>query len=166
MMRALDEMAVRRALLGPHPGGCSVSGDLSGLAGAVRSQRGSARGAGPRNLRGNGRVVFRTARECRTWAGTTWSRGAIPSCCADLDARPFVYFAHSYYVPEVDAAAALCTYVVSLHSAARVRNVFGVQFHPEKSGTLGLKIVQNFVNLTDASPSASFRVSMSPAAAS
>ena len=64
-----------------------------------------------------------------------------------LDARPFVYFAHSYYVPENARAAATCTYEVRYTAALEAGNVFGVQFHPEKSGPVGLKIVRNFVEL-------------------
>jgi imidazoleglycerol phosphate synthase glutamine amidotransferase subunit HisH len=62
-----------------------------------------------------------------------------------LDARPFVYFAHSYYVPENPRAAATCTYEVPYTAVLEAGNVFGVQFHPEKSGPVGLRIMQNFV---------------------
>jgi imidazole glycerol phosphate synthase glutamine amidotransferase subunit len=65
----------------------------------------------------------------------------------DIDARPFVYFAHSYYVPEMDCAAATCTYDVRYTAVLESDNVYGVQFHPEKSAALGLKIVKNFVEL-------------------
>ncbi len=61
--------------------------------------------------------------------------------------RPYVYFAHSYYVPEVPDASALCTYEVRYTAALEAGNVFGVQFHPEKSGPVGLNIVRRFVEL-------------------
>lgn len=60
---------------------------------------------------------------------------------------PFVYFAHSYYVPEVEQASAVCTYEVRYTAALETGNVFGVQFHPEKSGPVGLDIVRRFVEL-------------------
>ncbi len=60
-------------------------------------------------------------------------------------ARPFVYFAHSYYAPEGDYASAVCAYEVPYTAALEVGNVYGVQFHPEKSGAIGLAIVRNFV---------------------
>ncbi len=66
---------------------------------------------------------------------------------AGVAPRPFVYFAHSYYVPLCDAAKAVCTYTVTYTAVLESENVFGVQFHPEKSGTLGLKIVSNFIEL-------------------
>ena len=58
---------------------------------------------------------------------------------------PYVYFAHSYYVPEMEHAAATCTYEVRYTAALECGNIFGVQFHPEKSGDVGLGIVRNFV---------------------
>ena len=66
---------------------------------------------------------------------------------AGVPPRPFVYFAHSYYVPLCDAAKAVCTYTVTYTAALESGNVFGVQFHPEKSGALGLKIVRNFIEM-------------------
>ncbi|MCW5622037.1 MAG: imidazole glycerol phosphate synthase subunit HisH, partial [Burkholderiales bacterium] len=61
--------------------------------------------------------------------------------------KVYVYFAHSYYVPVMDATAASTTYAAPYTSLLERGNVFGVQFHPEKSGPLGLKIVRNFVEL-------------------
>ena len=60
---------------------------------------------------------------------------------------PYVYFAHSYYVPEFPDASALCTYEVRYTAALEAGNVFGVQFHPEKSGPVGIDIVRRFVEL-------------------
>jgi imidazole glycerol-phosphate synthase subunit HisH len=59
--------------------------------------------------------------------------------------RPFVYFAHSYYVPEGDYTSAVCAYEVPYTAVLELGSVFGVQFHPEKSGPVGLAIVRNFV---------------------
>jgi imidazole glycerol phosphate synthase glutamine amidotransferase subunit len=59
----------------------------------------------------------------------------------------YVYFAHSYYVPETSATAARCTYTVPYTAVLEDRNVYGVQFHPEKSGPIGLQIVRNFLEI-------------------
>jgi imidazole glycerol-phosphate synthase subunit HisH len=67
--------------------------------------------------------------------------------CSRLLHPGYVYFAHSYYVPEVDDASAYCTYGVRYTAAIEVGNVFGVQFHPEKSGPVGLEVVRRFVEL-------------------
>ena len=66
---------------------------------------------------------------------------------AGLPDRPYVYFAHSYYVPGVELASAACTYIEKYTAILEYQNVFGVQFHPEKSGPVGLKIVRNFLEL-------------------
>jgi imidazole glycerol phosphate synthase glutamine amidotransferase subunit len=68
--------------------------------------------------------------------------------CSRLLSPGYVYFAHSYYVPEVDDASAYCTYGVRYTAAIEAGNVFGVQFHPEKSGPVGLEIVRRFLELT------------------
>ncbi|MCL4840220.1 MAG: imidazole glycerol phosphate synthase subunit HisH [Bryobacteraceae bacterium] len=65
----------------------------------------------------------------------------------NLDPRPFLYFAHSYYCPITPATAATCEYSLPYTAALEQDNVFGVQFHPEKSGPLGLRIVANFLEV-------------------
>lgn len=59
----------------------------------------------------------------------------------------FFYFVHSYYVlPEDESVVAATTeYGVEFASAVAKDNLFGVQFHPEKSGDIGLKVLENFV---------------------
>jgi len=61
----------------------------------------------------------------------------------------YVYFCHSYYVKPANQSniAATTDYGVEFTSSASHNNVFGVQFHPEKSQTVGLKILQNFKEL-------------------
>jgi len=72
----------------------------------------------------------------------------VPSrLLAGIGSHPYVYFAHSYYVPETPATAAACNYSVPYTALLDSGNTFGVQFHPEKSGPIGLQIVKNFVEL-------------------
>lgn len=66
---------------------------------------------------------------------------------AGLGAKPYVYFAHSFYAPLVPETAATCTYALPYTAAIEAGNVFGVQFHPEKSGPLGLQVMRNFVEI-------------------
>ncbi len=63
----------------------------------------------------------------------------------------YFYFAHSYYVEPEDKEAILMTtdYGTKFTSAIRKDNIFGVQFHPEKSGEKGLKLLKNFVQLVE-----------------
>ena len=58
-----------------------------------------------------------------------------------------VYFTHSYAAPVTDHAAAITEYGVAFCSAVERGNVSGVQFHPEKSGDVGLKILTNWLHL-------------------
>ena len=57
----------------------------------------------------------------------------------------FVYFVHSYYAkPEEAVETASCEYADTACAAAERRNVFATQFHPEKSGAVGLQLLRNF----------------------
>ena len=57
----------------------------------------------------------------------------------------FVYFTHSYKAPVTADSAAVTHYIEPFASAVERANVMGVQFHPEKSGETGLKILRNFL---------------------
>jgi imidazole glycerol-phosphate synthase subunit HisH len=61
----------------------------------------------------------------------------------------FVYFVHSYYVdtPDQEVVIASSSYFVEVPAVVGRNNVFGTQFHPEKSSQTGLAILKNFVNL-------------------
>ena len=59
----------------------------------------------------------------------------------------FVYLVHSYYVPDNHHAIAKTTYDISYATSIAKDNFYGVQFHPEKSGEVGSKILENFLNL-------------------
>ena len=56
-----------------------------------------------------------------------------------------VYFTHSYAAPVIDDTAATCDYGVQFSAAVERGNVSGVQFHPEKSGDTGLRILSNWL---------------------
>ncbi|MFC1754964.1 imidazole glycerol phosphate synthase subunit HisH [Thermoproteota archaeon] len=61
----------------------------------------------------------------------------------------WVYFVHSYYpkLKEDTALAAITEYGVSIPAVVAEKNIFGTQFHPEKSGPAGLTILKNFINI-------------------
>jgi imidazole glycerol phosphate synthase glutamine amidotransferase subunit len=62
-----------------------------------------------------------------------------------IDQPPYLYFANSYYCPVVPATTGVCHYGVDFTAILEQDNICAVQFHPEKSGDLGLKIVKTFV---------------------
>jgi len=57
------------------------------------------------------------------------------------------YFVHSYYAPVVKETIGVCNYGVDFSAAVQKKNVFACQFHPERSGEAGLRILRNFVEL-------------------
>lgn len=59
----------------------------------------------------------------------------------------FMYFSHSYWAPVVECTTAQCEYGSTFSAAIERGNLFGVQFHPEKSGELGLAVLRNFCEL-------------------
>jgi glutamine amidotransferase len=59
----------------------------------------------------------------------------------------FVYYTHSFYAPLVEATTGESEYGLQFSGVVERDNVFGVQFHPEKSGDVGLRILKNFCEL-------------------
>jgi len=75
------------------------------------------------------------------------SRGC--SILRNVPNKSYVYFCHSYYPSPADKeiSAATTDYGINFSSIVWQDNVYGVQFHPEKSQAVGLKIIENFVKL-------------------
>ena len=67
----------------------------------------------------------------------------------NLEGSPFVYFVHSYYLKarEESIVKATIEYSTHIHASVEKDNIFACQFHPEKSGTVGLQILSNFAKL-------------------
>jgi imidazole glycerol-phosphate synthase subunit HisH len=63
-----------------------------------------------------------------------------------IEPGEFVYFTHSYKAPVTADTAAVTQYIEPFAAAVERSNVMGVQFHPEKSGEAGLKVLRNFLN--------------------
>jgi imidazole glycerol phosphate synthase glutamine amidotransferase subunit len=146
LLRSLDAMRVRGAMLGRILSGVPFLGICLGLQALFEE------GEEAPDVKGLGvfpgkvvrfpedaRVPHMGWNELEVKAGSRLLRG--------LGERPYVYFAHSYYVPVCEYAAATCQYVEPFTAVLEQENVFGVQFHPEKSGPLGLQIVKNFAEL-------------------
>ncbi|HKE28712.1 MAG TPA: imidazole glycerol phosphate synthase subunit HisH [Bryobacteraceae bacterium] len=144
MIRALDAMDVRHALLERIRSGVPFLGICLGMQALFETSEEAPEVRGLGLYAGavcrfplDARVPHMGWNELAARPGTRLMR--------NLPARPFVYFAHSYYVPVNDRAAATCTYAVPYTAALEAGNVFGVQFHPEKSAAVGQRIVRNFL---------------------
>jgi imidazole glycerol phosphate synthase glutamine amidotransferase subunit len=144
MMRAIDELGVRETLVERIRSGVPFLGICLGLQGLFESSEEAPeeRGLGiypgeVRRFRGEARIPHMGWNQIQPRRATRLLR--------DAGEKPFVYFAHSYYCPVTPETAATCEYIVPYTAVLECANVCGVQFHPEKSGAIGLKIVRNFV---------------------
>jgi imidazole glycerol phosphate synthase glutamine amidotransferase subunit len=144
MMRALDDLEVREALVERIRVGVPFLGICLGLQALFTSseEAPSERGLGiypgeVKRFQGDVRVPHMGWNQLEPRRATRLLRGA--------GEKPFVYFAHSYYCPLMPETAATCDYTVPYTAVLEDRSVYGVQFHPEKSGAIGLQIVRNFV---------------------
>lgn len=63
----------------------------------------------------------------------------------NLPADPYVYFVHSYYVEPGESTIATCDYGMPFSAVMQKENYYATQFHPEKSGVVGAKILENFL---------------------
>lgn len=81
------------------------------------------------------------------WNSIDIKKGA--SLFRGIEPNPYVYFVHSYYLSAGDEedVAATTHYSTTIHASVEHDNIFACQFHPEKSSTVGLKILENFIAL-------------------
>ena len=144
MMRALDRLGVRDALIERIGAGVPFLGICLGLQALFEKSEEAPEARGLGIFEG---TVTRFPADARV-PHMGWNNVTGPArLLAGAGPEPYLYFAHSYYVPLNQATAATCTYTLPYTAVLESGNVFGVQFHPEKSGPLGLKIVKNFVEL-------------------
>jgi imidazole glycerol phosphate synthase glutamine amidotransferase subunit len=146
MMRALDKLGVRETLVERIAAGVPFLGICLGLQALFETSEEAPEVRGLGIFPG---AVQRFPIDARV-PHMGWNELEVrptSKLVRDLNARPYVYFAHSYYVPENPRASATCTYELTYTAVLESANVYGVQFHPEKSGPVGLKIVSNFLEL-------------------
>jgi imidazole glycerol phosphate synthase glutamine amidotransferase subunit len=147
MLHALDDLGVRETLRERIQSGIPFLGICLGLQGLFESGEEAPEAKGLGLFPGKVRRFPHDARVPHMgWNEITPLRDC--PLLRNLGPRPYLYFAHSYYVPQCDVTAATCTYSDIPYTAVlQSDNVFGVQFHPEKSGPTGLRIVSNFIYL-------------------
>lgn len=67
---------------------------------------------------------------------------------AGIESRAYLYFAHSYAAPGSNGSTtASCSYGAPFAAVVEKQNIYGVQFHPEKSGDSGSRLLQNFLRI-------------------
>jgi len=91
-----------------------------------------------------------------------WNRlqrrpGTESALLAGLGDDPWVYFVHSFAPGDSDDVVATCDYGGEVTAAVERNNLWGTQFHPEKSGPVGLAMLRNFIRACDSFPSIDVR---------
>ncbi len=149
LLRSMDRLDARNALCDKIASGTPFLGICLGLQALFQ---------GSDEAEVDGLAVY-PGRVTRFPAGTRvpqmgWNRLDLhgdPRLLRGVGDSPYVYFANSFYVPAetaADRAAATCTYADRRFCAAlEAGSVFGVQFHPEKSGPIGQRILRNFLEV-------------------
>ncbi len=146
MMRAMDELGLREPVIERIRAGVPFLGICVGLQCLFETSEES---PGSRGLGVFSGEVKRFVGDIRV-PHMGWNSLALlrPSnLLRGLPPEPFTYFAHSYYAPIADATAATCTYGLPYSAVLELGNIHAVQFHPEKSGPVGLHVMKNFIEL-------------------
>lgn len=146
MMRSLDAMNVRQPILELIRRGTPFLGICLGLQALFSS---SEEAPGLEGLGIFPGVVKRFSGDLRV-PHIGWNRLVLHRQSRLLEGvgpEPYVYFANSFYAPVAAPTAGVCHYGVDFTAVLEQDNVYGVQFHPEKSGPTGLRIIRNFVDL-------------------
>jgi len=146
MMRAFDSMGVRDALRERICAGVPFLGICLGLQALFESSDEAPEVRGLGLFEGVIRRFPATARVPHMGWNEIAPRSSL-KLLRGLGPHSYFYFAHSYYAPVNNATAATCNYGINYTAVLESANIFGVQFHPEKSGPLGIAVVRNFVEL-------------------
>jgi imidazole glycerol phosphate synthase glutamine amidotransferase subunit len=144
MLRALDTLGVRDAIVNRIRVGIPFLGICLGMQALFES---SEEAPDERGLGIYPGVVRRFQGEMRIpHMGWNQLQRVVESrMLKDTGDNPYVYFANSYYCPLIAETSATCDYSRTFTAVIERYNVCGVQFHPEKSGAIGLQIVRNFI---------------------
>ncbi|MDX2181946.1 MAG: imidazole glycerol phosphate synthase subunit HisH [Bryobacteraceae bacterium] len=140
MMRALDAMRVREVLVEKIRGGTPFLGICLGLQALFAD---SEEAPGERGLGVFEGTIRRFAPGLRV-PHMGWNTLTVPRESRLVRDGDFMYFANSYYAPVTPETSAVCEYGVPFAAVIESGTIHAVQFHPEKSGPSGLRVVRSF----------------------
>lgn len=147
LVRALDEKNLRTPLVDSILRGVPFLGICLGLQVLFKSSEEASQLQGLNLLPG---IVSALPRSVKLphmgWNQLEKKRDS--SLLAGIDARAYFYFAHSYAAFDSNGStAATCSHGAEFAAVIEHRNIYAVQFHPEKSGDCGARVLQNFLRL-------------------
>jgi imidazole glycerol phosphate synthase glutamine amidotransferase subunit len=148
LVRALDQQNMRAPLVDAIGRGVSFLGICLGLQVLFESSAESPQLRGLNLLPGKVRALPSSVKLPHMgWNQIAANRQS--RLLAGIDSGAYFYFAHSYAAPDSNGStAATCFHGISFAAVVEKQNIYGVQFHPEKSGDAGSRLLKNFLGLT------------------
>ena len=146
-LAALEETSLRDALLAKMRGGQPFLGICLGMQWLFEGSRESPQFAGANIFPGMCEQFPNSVKSPHVG----WNSLALHGnsrLLRGVASDSFVYFTHSFRAPVVDTTVAVTEYGQSFSAVVERDNIFGVQFHPEKSGEIGLTVLKNFCELS------------------
>lgn len=148
LIRALDERQLRAPLVDAIHRGVPFLGICLGLQALYKSSEEAPHLQGLNLLPGRVSSLPSTVKLPHMgWNQLATTRAS--RLLANIPPDAFFYFAHSFAATEANGeSVALCNYGVKFAAVIELKNIFGVQFHPEKSAAPGAKLLQNFLEVS------------------
>ena len=143
VLQALDHAGLREELLQSVSGGKPFLGICLGMQWLFEGSEECAEIAGAGIFPGKCRQFPSSVKSPHVgWNSLAVQQGS--QLLRGIEPDSFVYYTHSFHAPLVKETSASTEYGLSFAGAVERGNIFGVQFHPEKSGNVGLAILKNF----------------------
>ncbi len=142
-LRALDRTGLREVLLQATSAGKPFLGICLGMQWLFDGSEECSEAAGAGIFSGKCRQFPSSVKSPHVgWNSLTLQKGS--RLLRGIAQDSFVYYTHSFHAPVLAATSAASEYGLQFTAALERKNIFGVQFHPEKSGDVGLAILKNF----------------------